>query len=63
MLYEVITALIRWNSPVLGNVSPDRFISVAEETHMIIPIGEWVLWNACKFLKKLHTDGYTEIIV
>ncbi len=56
-------ALIRWNSPVLGNVSPDRFISVAEETHMIIPIGEWVLWNACKFLKKLHTDGYTEIIM
>lgn len=54
-------ALIRWNSPILGNVSPDRFISVAEETHMIIPIGEWVLWNACKFLKKLHTDGFTDI--
>ncbi len=56
-------ALIRWNNPVLGNVPPDRFIAVAEETHMIIQIGEWVLWNACKFLKKLHTEGFGELMM
>lgn len=56
-------ALIRWKSPVLGNVPPDRFIAVAEETHMIIQIGEWVLWNACKFLRKLHSEGMTDLIM
>lgn len=52
-------ALIRWNSPELGPVSPAKFISIAEDTHMIIPIGEWVLRNACLYLKKLHQRGYT----
>ena len=53
-------ALIRWKNPVLGNVSPDTFISVAEETHLIIPIGEWVLREACKFIKVINLMGYTE---
>ncbi|HWR62281.1 MAG TPA: EAL domain-containing protein [Clostridia bacterium] len=54
-------ALIRWNSPELGFVSPLRFIGIAEDTHMILPIGEWVLRNACMYLKELHRQGYGEL--
>jgi diguanylate cyclase (GGDEF)-like protein len=56
-----LEALIRWNSPELGFISPLKFISIAEDTHLIIPIGEWVLKNACLFLKKLHQQGYEDL--
>jgi PAS domain S-box-containing protein/diguanylate cyclase (GGDEF)-like protein len=45
-------ALIRWNSPVHGVLHPDEFISVAEETGLIIPIGTWVLETACQELAR-----------
>jgi predicted signal transduction protein with EAL and GGDEF domain len=53
-----LEALLRWKSPELGNVSPMDFIKVAEDTHLIIPLGEWVLIQACEFLSQLHKSGY-----
>jgi len=46
--------LLRWNSPVLGMVSPGEFIRIAEKTGLIIHIGEWVLNEAFAFLKEIH---------
>ena len=52
-----IESLIRWNSKTLGYVYPSKFISIAEETNMIIPLGEWILKQACNDFQKLIKEG------
>ncbi|MFT6926719.1 MAG: diguanylate cyclase (GGDEF)-like protein [Psychromonas sp.] len=58
-----VEALLRWNSAQLGIVSPVEFIPVAEESGLISPIGEWVLREACRQVKKWQDDGLPEIKV
>lgn len=58
-----VEALIRWDSPELGMVSPAKFIPIAEETGLIIQIGEWVLYNACTQNKKWQDLGLKNMIV
>lgn len=50
-------SLIRWNNQILGQVRPDEFISIAEETGMIIPIGQWILKTAVKQSVSWQKEG------
>ena len=56
-------ALIRWNRPEGGLVSPGRFIPVAEETGLIVPIGAWALREACARNKIWQTMGLPPLVV
>lgn len=58
-----IEALLRWNHPIDGEISPVDFIPHAEETGLIIPIGRWVLLKACKDAQQLQLSGLPAIKV
>lgn len=50
-------ALVRWQHPEWGRIMPDRFIPVAEDSGLIIPLGEWVLSNVCRKMKEWFGAG------
>lgn len=50
-------ALLRWNHPQWGRQEPSRFIALAEEAGLIVPLGEWVIWEACRRLGEMSGPG------
>lgn len=58
-----VESLIRWRHPVRGLISPGEFIQVAEETGLIVPIGEWALFTACHQLAAWQKAGLPDITV
>jgi len=58
-----VEALLRWNHPRLGNVPPSQFIPLAEETGLIVPIGEWVFMTACCEGKALQDEMGSDVTI
>jgi diguanylate cyclase (GGDEF)-like protein len=56
-----VEALIRWQHPDLGCISPLEFIPLAEDTGLIVPIGEWTLKTGCAQLKAWHEKGFANL--
>ncbi|MGG1519340.1 EAL domain-containing protein [Paenibacillus oryzisoli] len=58
-----VEALLRWKHPEMGWISPSEFIPIAETSGIIIPLGNWVLCQACADIIKLKQCGYPDLIV
>lgn len=58
-----VEALIRWEHPEIGLVPPIKFIPLAEESGLIMPIGEWALYEACRISKQWQDEGYDPITI
>ena len=56
-----VEALLRWQHPELGAISPAEFVPVAEETGLIVPLGDWVLHRAVRELARWRDEGFTNV--